>query len=810
MKKKYFRILLFLWILLVVISLTWNIFSIKTNTEKLVKNIAETFFEEIKIVRLWNSMHDGVYVPITKDTKPNKYLVDKNREIETTEGLKLTKINPAYMTRQISEISNRNSKTQFKLISLKPLNPKNIPDEWERKQLEKFKNEKDVSLEQATIDDKEVYRYIAPLMVEKKCLKCHAIQGYKEGDVRGGLSVIVQSKLYNNMSFKQMMYNILVHMFFFITGILIIYYINNLSKKYIKQLSDKNIQIKNKNKQIEENRKQLITSQSDLEVANKKMFDVNKLITENQEEIKSQNDALKISEKKFRIISNTAPIGLTVSDQNGNNIYSNKTNQEISGLNYDEFLNDGWQKIIHPDDKEKVFTLIENWKTSENNMLESKYRYKNIKTGEIKWVDTKITKMFDDTNLIGYICAIDDITEKLKIQENIKQSELILKTILTNINSPVYVIDVNTYELLFVNKNFINSFKKNSGKCYKVTRNFSSPCSFCINKSIINNKNVTKFDEYYNKNNGKWYYLNSNIIKWIDDRDAQIVIATDISKQKSNESVLRKSQEKLSERKKIIEAKNRKITNSINYAKRIQNAILPSKEFISNIFDEHFILYKPKDIVSGDFYYVKEINDYIIIAAADSTGHGVPGALMSMMGISLLNDIVSKTKVTRPCEALDKLRVEVKKTLNQKNVITSMTDGLDMSLCTINKKTLEMQYAGANNPIFVIKRNNNKIDITQMTADRMPISISRNEKPFTNHTIKLEKSDRIYFFSDGYYDQINLFKKRKLFFKNFKNLIISIQDMQLNEQKEYLNNYFVDWQSGYVQIDDVLVMAVQI
>ncbi|MCK4664728.1 MAG: SpoIIE family protein phosphatase [Bacteroidales bacterium] len=261
-----------------------------------------------------------------------------------------------------------------------------------------------------------------------------------------------------------------------------------------------------------------------------------------------------------------------------------------------------------------------------------------------------------------------------------------------------------------------------------------------------------------------------------------------------------------------IMQQKQEITDSINYASRIQTAVLPSKKQIEEILPEHFILFKPRNIVSGDFYWTRKVNKYIIIAVADCTGHGVPGAFMSMLGISFLNDIVRKQKITQANQVLEELRNQIKTTLDQTGKEDEAKDGMDIALCIIDTETNKLQYAGAYNPLYIIHNNQGVEDteIIQLSPNNQPIGTFPKEQPFNNKMIQLNKKDTLYMFSDGYIDQFGCDNKGKFQSKNFKKLLLDIHDKPMIEQKQFLEETFNKWKGNIEQIDDVLVMGIRI
>jgi len=257
----------------------------------------------------------------------------------------------------------------------------------------------------------------------------------------------------------------------------------------------------------------------------------------------------------------------------------------------------------------------------------------------------------------------------------------------------------------------------------------------------------------------------------------------------------------------VIAVKNRSITDSINYARRIQDAILPPEELIYSFLPQSFVLFKPKDIVSGDFYWIAEKDQNIILAVADCTGHGVPGAFMSMLGITLLSEIVNKYPVNAALEILDMLRQNVITALRQTGEKNKTKDGMDISLCVINKDFKTLQYAGAYNSIYLIRQNK----LIEYKADRMPIGIHIVEKNnFTNNEIDLLEGDEIYMFSDGYVDQVGGDKLKKYLTVNFKRLVTQISDLPVSQQKEILNTTFEEYRGKYEQVDDVIVIGFRV
>ena len=266
-------------------------------------------------------------------------------------------------------------------------------------------------------------------------------------------------------------------------------------------------------------------------------------------------------------------------------------------------------------------------------------------------------------------------------------------------------------------------------------------------------------------------------------------------------------EQKVKERTEEILQQKKEIEDSIYYARRIQNAILPDLSKIKLALPEHFILWKPRDIVSGDYYWIKQIDNRILIVAADCTGHGVPGAFMSMLGISFLNEIVHDSIINDAGVILNQMREKVKETLGQTGKEGESKDGMDMAVCIIDKQTMKLCYSGAYNPLYLYRNN----DLKETKADKMPIGIYIREKTsFTNHEIDLKPNDVFYIFSDGYVDQFGGPDGRKFKSKKFKTLLHDNHHKPMQEQLQILDHTIEEWKGENSQVDDILVVGIKI
>ncbi|MGZ3920226.1 MAG: tetratricopeptide repeat protein [Bacteroidia bacterium] len=266
----------------------------------------------------------------------------------------------------------------------------------------------------------------------------------------------------------------------------------------------------------------------------------------------------------------------------------------------------------------------------------------------------------------------------------------------------------------------------------------------------------------------------------------------------------------VSAQKKIIEEKNKDITDSINYAKRIQEVILPPLEN-ATLFPGSFVLFLPMDVVSGDFYWYAKKNGKKLVAAVDCTGHGVPGALMSMLGNAFLNEIVNEKNILQPSEILGELRNKIKTSLKQTGEVGESKDGMDMALLSFDTSNNVVEFAGANNPLWLVRKVGESFEIKEYSPDKRPIGYYIGQSlPFTNHVIDLKKGDSLYIFTDGFADQFGGPKGKKFKSAQLRQQLISLQEKSMNNQREELLNAFTAWKGRYEQVDDVCVIGIRV
>ena len=354
------------------------------------------------------------------------------------------------------------------------------------------------------------------------------------------------------------------------------------------------------------------------------------------------------------------------------------------------------------------------------------------------------------------------------------------------------------------------------------------------------NKNKKKTNQLLQKKNTEINQKNEEIItqnEVLRQQKEEIMIQNESLYQQKEEistqtEHLKIANEEITKQEEEIRNSHNRTTDSINYALRIQTAVFPSTEILKNSFSEYFVFNKPRDIVSGDFYWFYEKHDKVsknlikLIAVADCTGHGVPGAFVSMLGITLLNEIVSSIQKIQANTILEELRIKLKTALHQTGKHDEQEDGLDIALCVINTKTNQLQFSGANNPLYLIKNRQEDIESQEENNELLiykpnyqPIGIYYKEFPFINQEIQLQKNDQLYLFSDGFADQFGGKKHKKFNITRFRKLILSIADRPMHKQKQIIENTYNEWTKRNFtsaipkkcrQIDDILIVGVKI
>lgn len=488
----------------------------------------------------------------------------------------------------------------------------------------------------------------------------------------------------------------------------------------------------------------------------------------------------RLENTKFLTAIEQTSNSIIITKTNGQIEFVNKAFEEVTGYTKEELLGKN-PRILKTDYlSQDVYKNM--WETIILGKVWKGEFHNKKKNGDKYWEEATISPVKDEKgNIVNFMAVKEDITQRKQDKKALQSMALFAKL------NPEPVFRFNDMGIILESNPAANdTFNKESLVGNYVPNILPSTSDIDI-RNFIDKSEITIIEENVEDKIFRF------ILRGIKDSNVIQIYGSDIT-------LRRQAEEKVRNQKESIES-------SIRYAKRIQNAVLPKRERVNEILNEHFILFKPRDIVSGDFYWINELDGKIYIVAADCTGHGVPGAFMSMLGVSFLNEIISKGRYKMASEILNQLRNSVKTTLSQTGKDKEAKDGMDIAICILDKKTLEMQYAGAYNPLYLFRNG----ELMETSADRMPIGIYIKEKEsFTNHEIQLEKNDVFYIFSDGYSDQFGGPKENKFATKALKKLLGEIYDKPMLEQKELLDNAYNDWKGDLEQIDDVVLIGVRI
>ncbi|GEM_PF-1498780 len=600
------------------------------------------------------------------------------------------------------------------------------------------------------------------------------------------------------------------------------------------------------------------TDITELKLAQEAISQQNEEIKQQKEELTTQRDALAESEDKINNILSSLPDPAFVINEKGIITFWNNAIENLTGLAASQMIGKGNNEYAIPFYGKRRLILID-LVNIDSSILEQNYSQIERKgkilraetyvpnlRGESRYLAGTATPLYSSTGeYIGAVEIIHDITERKRFIEEIEKqkSELVEQSVkmaemieeLNVTNSIVESINKDLEQLSIVASETDNAviIMDSAGNVDWVNRAFTSIYGRSLDELMAKKgKNICDFSEYENiceilnkvkstklsttynnkttKPNGANLYVQTSLSPVLSP-EGEI---TNLVAVEANITALQEAQEKIlfqkeeiEKRKEEVEKQSKNIVDSIQYAGRIQKALLPPEAGIKNFMPEHFILFLPRDIVSGDFYWIHQINSKIIVVAADCTGHGVPGAFMSMLGISYLNEIVIKNKTTQANIILDKLRFNVKKALHQTGHRDTSQDGMDIALAVFDKETHTFEFSGAYNSLLQISNN----EIFTFKGDKMPIGIHRRDtEPFTLTKKNYTKDDVFYLFSDGFPDQIGETTGRKYLHKNFMDFILKIYKKPMEQQKDQLFDEFFNWKKQYFQVDDVLVIGFKI
>ena len=396
-----------------------------------------------------------------------------------------------------------------------------------------------------------------------------------------------------------------------------------------------------------------------------------------------------------------------------------------------------------------------------------------------------------------YLISFSDI----KIKKNKNEVSSRIKHFFNRINISILLINADNFSIEDANLNALLFFKLpiDTLKRKQIKNLFGNEMFECI---IKQNKNLSYLKIKIENDVIPILFTQTKV----KDNDRSFIILSFVEDIKKN--IEKKVEDKQDENTlRILEQQHKEFNDSLRYAHRIQAALLPSNDYIAKYFNSYFIYFQPKDIVSGDFYWANFHNGNFYFAVGDATGHGVPGAFMSILGMSFLNEIVNDLEKGKAALILEMLRNKIIKTLNQKSSFGEIQDGFDMSFLIINFEKLRMQFAGANMSFFILRKGK----VVEIKGDRLPIGIHiHSEKPFTNHVLRLEKGDKIYLYSDGIVDQFGGDKNKKLSLQKLIKNILLHANKTMEEQNKLWNRFIKRWMKDEEQTDDMILIGIEI
>jgi PAS domain S-box-containing protein len=559
--------------------------------------------------------------------------------------------------------------------------------------------------------------------------------------------------------------------------------VNERTRKLLTESQQLSNELQEKQEVLRQNAEEMQATQEELKRSNQ-------MLEEQIEEVNS-------TQKRMQLLLENASEVITIYEEDGTIRYISPSVEAILGYGQKELQGKSDMYLIHPDGQVVAKKLFESLKKKPDEKVTVQFEYKT-KDGNFIWLEATGTNFMSNKAIRGYILNSRDITERRRAEQ---EQRMRSKMQALSENSPDLITRLENEAISYINP----TIKTYSGK---------APDRFLNKKVKEAELNTSILDQWLavveqvNQSHDT-VSMEMDFPSELGKRVMQVNAIPEYDEKDNIESVLVVSHD-ITERKEIeleIQNKNKKINDSINYAKRIQNAILPNSRLINKVLPDSFILYKPRDVVSGDFPWFVQIKNDIFIAAVDCTGHGVPGALLSLIGYFLLNDIVRSRKITEPGKILDLLDEGVTQTLRQDQDDSATKDGMDIALCRINMDSLTVEYAGAHRPLYYMKGG----VMDEVKGNKFPIGggIYKNQTNFTTTRLELSKGDSFYFSSDGFPDQFGGPEVRKFGPKKTREIIERVYKSSMNEAAEVFDQEWEAWKGDHKQTDDVLLIGIK-
>jgi PAS domain S-box-containing protein len=558
--------------------------------------------------------------------------------------------------------------------------------------------------------------------------------------------------------------------------------VNERTRRLLAESQEMSNELKEKQEVLRQNAEEMQATQEELKRSNQML----------EEQIEEVNR----TQKRMQLLLENASEVITIYEEDETIRYISPSVETILGYGQKEMIGKSDIDKVHPDHLETFRDIFKKMKASPDAKITMQYEYKT-KDGSYIWIESTGTNCMSNPAIHGYILNSRDITERRRAEQ---EQRMRSKMQALSENSPDLITRLEDGSISYINP-VIEAYTGKGPEAYLNRKARETQ----LDTSIL--EGWLKIVEEVNNKNSK-VATEMDFPSEMGKRVMQVNAIPEYDETEKLESVLVVSHD-ITERKLIeleIQNKNKKITESINYAKRIQTAILPNTRVINRALPDSFILYKPRDVVSGDFPWFVQIKDDIFIAAVDCTGHGVPGALLSLIGYFLLNDIVRSRKVTEPGKILDLLDEGVTTTLRQDEDSTTK-DGMDIALCKINMVDGEVEYAGAHRPLYVMKNG----QMEEIKGNKFPIGggIFKNQTNFTNTKLKLSSGDSIYFSSDGFPDQFGGPEGRKFGPKRVREIIERVHKLPMKDAMDDFDQQWESWRGDHKQTDDVLLIGIK-
>lgn len=560
--------------------------------------------------------------------------------------------------------------------------------------------------------------------------------------------------------------------------------VNERTRKLLGESQALGAELTEKQEVLRQNAEEMRATQEELQRSNLKL----------EEQIEEVNR----TQNRMQLLLENASEVITIYEEDGKIRYISPSVETILGYNQKELQGKSDLDRVHPNSLEVAQGLFDQLRESPKERITVQLEYKT-KDGRYIWLEATGTNFMSNPAIHGFILNSRDITERRRAEQ---EQRMRSKMQALSENSLDIITRLEADSISYINPT-IESY---TGK---------SPDQFISKKIKEAELETSILDQWLsiveqvNSTNDK-ISTEMDFPSEMGKRIMQVNAIPEYDDQKNIESVLLVSHD-ITDRKEIeleIQNKNKKINDSINYAKRIQNAILPNTRLINKALPDSFILYKPRDVVSGDFPWFTQIKSELYIAVVDCTGHGVPGALLSLIGYFLLNDIVRSRKITDPGKILDLLDEGVTQTLRQDEEDSATKDGMDIALCRINTDTRTVEYAGAHRPLYIMKGG----VMDEIKGNKFPIGggIFKNQTNFTTTKMELAKGDSFYFSSDGFPDQFGGPEERKFGPKKTREIIERVHRNPMKEAAQVFDTEWEAWKGEQKQTDDVLLIGIKL